>query len=505
MLIDRILLLNSPIYKDGEKNYHAANFSCYPPLGLVTIATAIKNAFPEIDLKIIDGELISMECVKNEMVDFKPDIIGISTLTTTYINALYYAEFAKNIGIKYVVLGNDHASFFPKLILQNREFIDYIIVGDNGKTDFLELVRALNNGTDEFLSTHNLFGKCKGAIRHGLVLDLPIKETNRNLNDIPDFNLLGIDYLKRYWDNYNKDFGFFHSDYKRPLTINNARGCSNFLNKCLYCHIYDLKPNWGHAEFFWANIYQYYQRFKANLFFEVCDNFGGMKYYHKELIKTMPKWFIESDIELIVYTRAFDIYTDKDIIDNFKLLHVKQVNIGLESGSDYALQSFRKGHPRGIESDINKYAVEFLTEANIQLHTSFILGCLGEDYETILATKKFIEWIKRFNNIVAIEVSSLYPVPNSPSWDLLIGNKNSQYFKKDIETLFSDLGLNNYKKVWKEANAFFSNNDIIDVKYASKLWLDNFTKLSASVIENEIIELNSLIVSEYPINTGAYL
>lgn len=502
--IERILLLNAPIYSIEEKHFHAANYACYPPLGLVSIASRVKNTFPEIEVKIIDGELSTIDEIKSEIIYFRPQVLGISTLTTTYLKALEYAEFAKNAGVQHIVLGNDHSSFFPELILKKRKFIDYIIVGDNGEIDFCNFIYSLNTNSNVFQNVSNIYGRQTDNIIHSDKNLLHLKVINSSTNDIPNFDILGLEELQKYWRIYNNDFGMFHKSTRRPLTINNAKGCSNGKNRCLYCHIYDLKPTWGNSKFFWDSIYLYKNRYNANLFFEVCDNFSGMKVYIDSLIETMPNWFSDSDIEIIVYSRAHDIYKDKTLVEKFKRLHITRINIGLEAGNNSSLRFFRKGHPEGLETYVNKKAVEIIANSGIQIHSSFILGSLGETYESIQDTRTFIEWLTSFKNIVAIEISALYPVPNSPSWDILIGKTNSSYYD-NLLSFLENIGLDNLDEVWKKTRNSFQNQDVIDVKYASKLWLDNFTFLSSKVINNEIFELNNLVKSGKRINTGSYI
>jgi radical SAM superfamily enzyme YgiQ (UPF0313 family) len=77
---------------------------------------------------------------------FAPDVVGVSALTPTYSEALKIADTAKACGAK-VVLGDDHAIFFSEMILRNRPQIDYVIANDGGEIPFVELVRALLDGS----------------------------------------------------------------------------------------------------------------------------------------------------------------------------------------------------------------------------------------------------------------------------------------------------------------------------------------------------------------------
>lgn len=504
-MVRKIILINSAIVALGEKYVKTVNYSCYPPLGIITIATRLKKKNPGIDVKILDAEIIGIDKIEMIIKKFKPDLVGISVLTPTYETGLKIAEFAKNNNVSYVVLGNDHASFFPELILKNRDYIDFIISGDNGEIDFCNLVDAINQNKDPYIITNNLSGRKNKNIYSSIKVSIPLSNRMQSLSDLPDFNLLDVEHKNTYIENYNRDFGFYHTKQIIPITINNAAGCNNFKKHCLYCSIYDLKPQWGNPELFWQAVKRYNSEDSVNLFFEVCDNFGGMHKYRKELLKLMPTWFDNSDIELIVYSRAFDIFYNPATLEDFKKLHVRRVIIGLEAGNDFAIHQMRKGHPPGKEMEINRFAIEKLAEANIQLHSSFIYGTLGETYESLEATKQFIYWLKQFENVASIEVSPLYPLPTSPSWELLLGTKPSKFYGDNMEDILKKIGLNDYKKCWELSRNLFANTDIIDNKLASQLWLEYFTNIGYEQITKEVVFINKEIQSGTHINIGAFL
>jgi radical SAM superfamily enzyme YgiQ (UPF0313 family) len=503
--IRKILLINSAIQGLGDKYVKTVNYSCYPPLGILTIATRLRQSFPQIEVRIIDAEITALEQIKEFITKEQPDIIGFSVLTPTYETALALASFAKKTGVKHIVFGNDHASFFPELILKKRHFIDFVIQGDNGDIDFCNLVDALLTEKNPFQHINNLYGRINGKIIKSKTENVPIDKKFLSVRDFPDFSLLEEGQRNIYIDYYNKDFGVFHNKRIVPVTINNASGCSNYSTHCLYCGIYNLKPQWGKSELFWEAAYKYHEQYKINLLFEVCDNFGGMRKYRKNLIESMPEWFKHSDIEFLIYSRANDIFRDSTIIEDFKKLHVKRVIVGLEAGNDFSIKSLRKGHPEGKETYINKYAVEKLAEAGLQLHSSFILGCLGENRESIAETRNFLTWLSGFNNIVSIEVSPLYPIPLSPSWDLLLGITPSKFYGNDIESPLKEMKLTNYKKGWEIAKDEFADNDIIDNKLACEIWCNYFTHVPYNELVRIIDDFNEIIKHHTSINIGAFL
>lgn len=140
----KVLLANAP---NPTANGNASNYACYPHIGIIQLATAIRDAFrDQVEVCVVDGGISNTVEVQKKVRDFGPDLVGVSALTPTYSEALKIADTAKRIGAK-VVLGDDHAGFFPELILVNRPAIDYIVANDVGETPFVELVGALLSGT----------------------------------------------------------------------------------------------------------------------------------------------------------------------------------------------------------------------------------------------------------------------------------------------------------------------------------------------------------------------
>lgn len=499
MKIEKILLINSPLDNKDERK-SAVNYRSFPPLGLLFIATKLNVNFPDLEIKVIDGDFIGTELIKKEIDSFKPQVMGLSVLSPSYKSALELANFAKKVGVEHIVMGNDHASFFPELILKKHDEISFIIQGDSGDVDFVDLIRALRKDEDPFLTTYNLFGRKNNQIVSSKSKIVSLKQRLSSLEDWPDLKWLQPS-LSHYNKNYQKIFGRFHTQkFIKTFIINNAKGCYKANNRCLYCSIFDLKYQWGSAEAFWQAIERYYKNYGINFFFEVCDNFGPLKSYRKELISTMPKWIKDSDIEFMVYLDANTVYKDQEIINDLKSLKVKRVNMSLDSGDPnqlYILKNFQ------IEN-LNTKAIEKLTNSGIQIHCSFVMGSLGETEESLNYTVKFIENELLGNeHIIAIEVSPLYPLPKSPAWDIFLGTP--EYFSNvnEIFKLLDQFGLKDKaNNAWSCIREVFENNDVINLSMASKMWCDYFTFVGYKTIREIENFLNMEIIKSGKISGG---
>ena len=68
-----------------------------PPLGICYIASVLEKKGHNVN--IIDGiaEKTTSEKLKNKILDFNPEIIGITALTVSYNRAIETAKFIKEI------------------------------------------------------------------------------------------------------------------------------------------------------------------------------------------------------------------------------------------------------------------------------------------------------------------------------------------------------------------------------------------------------------------------
>jgi anaerobic magnesium-protoporphyrin IX monomethyl ester cyclase len=500
MKVNRVLLVSSPL-DDDEGRREAVNSRCFPPLGLLRIATQLHSEIPDVEIKVVDGDLIGLPAIRNLVESFQPDIVGVSVLTTTYKSALEIATHSKNYGVGHVVFGNDHASFFPETILRRNEAVSFIIVGDNGERDFVDLITAIRSELNPFETVSNLNAIVDGKLVSSSGISGRPKGTKPQKTNWADPQFLG-DTIVKYQDAYASRFGKFHgAESVRAFLVNNAKGCYKANERCFYCSIYDLKIRTGNAESFWDLIRGYWKRYGFNFFFEVCDNFSGLKAYRRSLVESIPKWFEDSEIELMVYGDANMICRDSELLDDFERLHVRRVNMGIDSGDSEMLARL-KGFP---DAEVNKRAIAMLSERGIQIHSSFVLGGPGENETSLSNTLSLINEALTEPAVVAMEVSPLFPMPQAPVWDLFLGDFAKPESQLKFEQIATALGRERreFEPVWVETRAKFHGNDMIDLSLASQMWADHFTGLGHAPLQSIVSDLN-LKIGEAGKITGGF-
>ena len=213
----RILLVGSP-----KKNIGFDRIARLPNIGLSSIASNLDKSI--CDVKIVDLLVAGYRPYKyysGLIKKYKPDIVGLSSMSYNYSDAVLLAKITKNYNHNIItVLGGYHATSDYETILQSNDmqYIDYII-RQEGEITFNELIRALYNGK-KVNRISNL-----SYLKNGSVIHNPSGEF-ANLNNLnPPDRKARI--LKK---------GFYFFGYPADV-IETSRGC---VYDCDFCSINNM-------------------------------------------------------------------------------------------------------------------------------------------------------------------------------------------------------------------------------------------------------------------------
>lgn len=403
--------LVNPAPDGGES---ASALACFPPLGLIQLGTAVRRAFPEMEVRIFD------ECVTpfGEIVRglHQACIVGISLLTTTYRNGLKFAETAKEKGA-FVVGGNDHASRFAEKIIQRRPF-DAVLVGDHSEYPFIRLLEVIlgRRSRLDLREISGLVGKFGGEI----VANAP-QPYSMELLPTPDRSLISHEIYRK---NFSERFGQVLGSDHNPTTVNLCRGCAMHRKRCSFCDIFDLRLDHVSAERAWRELCSLSEA-GHNYFWEVGDSFTSHLHWLKELSNCKPAGFSG---ELFVYARAQELGNIRTV-SLLRQLGVSRVNIGMESGDNGALAFFKKGNLEGAET--NYRAARNLKELGLRAHISLICGWPGESAASLNRTLAMMNSFFELGVVTSVDPSILYPLPGAPLWELI---RDDSEFRDATET-----------------------------------------------------------------------
>lgn len=405
-----------------------------PPIGLEIIARAIEMENPEARIEIFDGNLFSLEEIKQSI---GADIVGVSDWYSKHRNACEILKTAKERNTACVtVMGGPNTAYLAGRILVNHQYIDYVVVGDGEET-----MKKIVGGA-EIPRIPNLYYRKNGAINFTF-------HKKASLDIIFNFEHL-----------VRKDYIFNN---EKPLPLSLVRGCIKAAKKkrCAFCALPYKGLKFMKPEIAWKQIQLLKEKYGINYFFETGDTFLVGNYPEK---LRLAKPSVLKDIQLRIYACP-----DQIIPSNLKVLErlrVQEIFLGTEGINEAILQKAGKTHR--LDDIMN--ALWFLENLKIRSMLSFLYGLPGETKGTARATFEFAEDILREYSMVA-GILTGFPIP-------LPGTQ-----------LFNELKL---KIRPGEYRGDLERDDVFDYEQLVKLQTKYFTECSFEALRNFINKTSRL-------------
>ncbi len=377
------------------KNKYA---NTYFPTGLCYLSSYLKKKLGnKIEIKILNVSDNSL----NEVLEFNPDLVGFTSFTHTFNLTCNMAARIKKINpdIK-LIIGGQHISMaswsMPKVF-------DYGVLGE-GEESFLPLVNFILNNDKDINQLTGIQYWSDNSLEV-----LPKTPPIEPLDDIPfpdRDNIKNIESIITF-DNFRK----FHHTGLRSMQVTTSRGCPY---KCKFCQPSFL---WGKfrmhsADYIAEEIEYIHSKFGINAIMIEDDLFTGSKKRIAKLIEELGKKNLLGKI--IYHAGARTVQIDEEWTSLLKQLGIVSIEFGIESGSD-EIAKYLKGGP--ATTMINKRAINFLNEADISVHASFIAGSPPETMKDLKQTRDMIKWIrhKHKNNTCGICLATA--LPGTGLWD----------------------------------------------------------------------------------------
>lgn len=345
------------------------------PLGLGYLASYLR--------KHING--IHVEIFKNikDLLNFSPDITGLSAMSSNFPAAVSDALLIKKELNRPVFLGGTHISGIPESL---PDIFDGGVVGEGEETlrELAELFIKKPKASINDLATIN-----------GLVLkigDKTCKTPNRNL--IKPLDLIP----------------FPARDWKDPVSSSwsfTSRGCPY---RCSFCYsslmgstVRMNTPQYAAEEVFKLSSKKSHHTFLDDLF---CADIDRVEEISEILYNSgLNKRF--------TVTARADLIT-KETAKTLEKLGAEYVHLGLESGSGKVLKYLKKDR---CSVSINKNALQILSSYGIKPIGTFIIGSPYETQEDLEKTCKFIKETLETGIMADFSFGPLLPFPGTEIWN----------------------------------------------------------------------------------------
>lgn len=358
------------------------------------------------NVKIFDCSLNPLRAdtieFKKMLMDFEPDIVGVSCWSPTYNEGIRVLQVAKAINPKVITLmGGAHASSYPDAIMKN-ESVDYIFDGES-ELSFPVFLEEIKKENPNLSIVKGLIYRNKNE---NISKNEPEKEENLDQIKFPDYDTMNL-------------AGYINLGYKFNTTIKQnapvwvTRGCPY---RCQYCSAPQLNGRLirAHSVEYMVNWVKYLYNEKGIRQINIIDdNFTFDMKFAKEFCKAM----IDLNLKDIHFGTPNGIRiqrTDKELLELMKKTGWINVVVAPESGSVSTLQRMKKD----LDPKIIAPKVKEIKEAGLKVHGFFIIGYPGDTLEDIKETIKMIRECK-FNFFF---LNNFQPLPGTPIYDELVQN-----------------------------------------------------------------------------------
>jgi radical SAM superfamily enzyme YgiQ (UPF0313 family) len=380
--------------------FNAADFikaSRYSALGLAYIASYLKRNLNFKDIHILEGDVLS------KIKRIKPDLVGISSVTQDFTQAI---DFSKLIKKEYnnipVIVGGMHISSLPHTL---PKCFDLAVLGE-GEQTMLELVRDF----DKYGLEKKRLYQIKGIAFHdkdGISITGP-REVIRDIDFIPfpDRELI------------------FKTSFPNVIT---SRGCPY---KCVFCISSKFwgKPRFHSPGYVIAEIEQLISKYHAAHISIWDDLFVSHRQRIREIADLIQERGINRKVSFGCALRANLV--DDELCNILKKMNVKRISIGLESGSERVLKYLKK-NTATVEQ--NKKAVRLCKEYGFYTTGTFMVGSPYEDENDLHQTLTLIRSL-RLDGGGTISLAT--PLPGTGFWDYAVEHG---LVSEDMD--FSGLGI----------------------------------------------------------------
>ena len=354
---------------------------------IVTLAGFLRKD-PDFKIKCIDAkfEQKNLKILLDEMLFFKPDIIGISAFTYEIDLANELAENIKKLLPEcLVVIGGSHVSAIPIQTLQEFKSFDIGTVGESEIT-LKEICYSVLNSTD----LHSIKGIVYRNNTGEIVLN-PKREKIENLDIIPI----------PAWDMFPAAKDYF---------IQTSRGCPHNCNFCFNSNGNKIRSRSvteiiEEIEWLIANKHPHRIIFGD-------EAFAANGEFADDLLDEMINRNIGKLVNWEIQTHA--ALLTEHLLSKMKMANINKIEIGVESGNEAILKKMGKGVSKKIICDAFKLTKKY----RIKTGAFLIFGHPDETKKSIHETIKFAVKINPTEPIFAIMV----PFP---------GTKIAQYVKEN--------------------------------------------------------------------------
>lgn len=449
-----------------------------PPLGLVSLATVVKNNGYEgliIDLNqpvfyktlsYSSDQGDNLSKIIDYLVAQSSKIYAFYTMCNNYHEVLYMAKKIKEtVPDSRILLGGPHATLTAKETLTDFFFIDAIGIGE-GEETILSMI--------DLLCGYEKNRTPKGVLYRD-------KNTNAIIGEVSDHMVENLDTLPHL------DYSLIDMNGVQSINIEVGRGCPFSCTFCSTKNFWKRKSRVKSIDRIIDEIKHLQNTFGISDFVFTHDLFTLNKAHVLEFCERLVKeqltitWSCQSRVDTI----------DKEMITAFKNAGCTSIFFGIETGSAHMQKKISKN----LNLDRVYEIIQFTKQNKIQAICSFIYGFPQESIEDLNDTLKMIY---KLMQLKAYKVQ-LFHLAILPGTEIFSVNKSNLKFCGNLSSIcktnWQDSEVDGWIKSHKDI--FPQYYMLKDYPYEDNIHLEQFVDGFLTTVVSRYPTLTTLLVKAY--------
>jgi len=380
-----------------------------PPLGLASIAAYLEKR--DINTAIIDcyAHPRSDHPIRDYLLSEKPAFLGLSCTTSSFLDGVRIAKFAKNIlpNIQ-VILGGAHVSALKESILENYPIIDYLVIGE-GEVTLAELIENANHGAASSIQ------------------GIAYRENKREAA-FTGYRAKGINLDTLPFPAYEKLAGYPHI-YKLPIfnypkTPNSSclssRGCPY---TCSYCDrsVFGRSFRYNSAEYLYEHLRYLKERFGIRHLNFYDDQFT----FNRRRIDSFLQMLVDKPLGMSFNCAVRAEHIDSELLRQMKEAGCWMISLGIETGDEKLLAQ----HRQNADLKLLTGKIKLIKQTGIRVKGLLMMGLPGETETSIQKSKDYVFSLP----IDDFNLAKFTPFPGSPVYEKIhdLGKFTEDWEKMD--------------------------------------------------------------------------
>lgn len=369
----RVLLINPRLSGEARYGKFKDVGSYLPPYGLLSIAGVLEQHGHVVMISDADSRRgLSLEQLKDVVIGFRPDIIGLTAYSIGKDQLLETARHIKSFSPAVIVAGGPHVMVFPE-DLAEYDCFDLLVYGE-GEYVMLDIL--------EHYRGRRKLAEIEGIVyrENGNTIRTPQRAFIRDLDSLPHpaFHLL-------------RDMGDYRPMqllYKKlpVLPVITGRGCPY---SCIFCNsLWGKKVRLNSPGYIMSLVRNVVEAFGVReiMFYE--DTFC----IEKERIHELCDLIIGSGMKISWSCSANIRTVDQPLLKKMKDAGCWLVSLGIESGNDDVLRFVKKP----VTTEEARRVCMWADEAGLRIRGFFMLGHPIDTKTTIRQTIEFMKSLPLF-------------------------------------------------------------------------------------------------------------